>query len=330
MSVGSLCSAAGTGDLTKVSEYLQEGVDVNATFYGRTALNDASLAGQIDVVKYLVEKGANINHVNSDGRTSLCLAINAGHYHVARYLLDIGADVNMGRDRYTPLFEAVVGGHNKYIKPAFIESLLDKGARVSDDAFVEACKGNIDVLEMLLKRGANVNSRDTYYSTKPTALMAAVSGGNLEAVNLLLTNGANLDETDAYGDTALMYGARYGTKNICKLLIEKGADTTIKNKHGKTAFVLASEAKHPDITELLPADVPVNADVKPSSVSSKPGPASGTDTAVPDPVPADSNMVNVQLQSVCKKCGNRGFEYDNYFKEYSCKNCGWQVKQLPG
>lgn len=33
------------------------------------------------------------------------------------------------------------------------------------------------------------------------------------------------------------------------------------------------------------------------------------------------------LQRTCQKCGHTAFDYDHYYKEYSCKNCGWLIKQ---
>jgi len=34
------------------------------------------------------------------------------------------------------------------------------------------------------------------------------------------------------------------------------------------------------------------------------------------------------LQTTCKKCGNKGLDYDHYWKEYTCKSCGWQTKKI--
>lgn len=36
----------------------------------------------------------------------------------------------------------------------------------------------------------------------------------------------------------------------------------------------------------------------------------------------------ILLQSECNQCGHRGFEYDRYYDEYSCENCGWQLKKV--
>lgn len=294
MDVGDLCSVAGAGYLTKVKEYLKEGVDVNATFCGRTALNSASSAGHIDVVKCLLEKGANINHLDSNGRSSLWRAINPGHYHVARYLIDHGADVNLGRGGKTPLSEAVMGGYNKDFNPEFIEYLFERGARLTEYVFQAACsKGNEASLEILVNKGANVNSR---FTDKSTPLLEAALFGNFEAVSLLLKKGASIDETDEYGMTALIFCAGYGAKNICKLLIEKGADTTIKDKDGRTAYVLATEKKRLDIVELLSADIPSNATAKDSSVASIP--------SIPEPNASETSWQSRHLKHGAKKWWN--------------------------
>jgi len=59
---GDLIDAVYEGDLEKVKKLLDEGEDVNARDdYGRTPLHYASIYGIVDVVKFLVEKGADIN-----------------------------------------------------------------------------------------------------------------------------------------------------------------------------------------------------------------------------------------------------------------------------
>ena len=50
--------------------------------------------GQANMVKILLEKGANVNAADNDGWTALMLASQGGHVDVVKALLDAGADVN--------------------------------------------------------------------------------------------------------------------------------------------------------------------------------------------------------------------------------------------
>lgn len=65
---------------------------------GNTALHIASLAGRLEVVKLLVEKGAEINVQSQNGFTPLYMASQEGHSEVVKYLLARGGNQNLGTD----------------------------------------------------------------------------------------------------------------------------------------------------------------------------------------------------------------------------------------
>ncbi len=86
--------AAGSGNLDIVELLLRHPrtqVDLQAEYYGRTALIEAALKGHVAVVKTLVAHGANVNAADKTGRNSaLVEAIKNGHANVATYLLRSG------------------------------------------------------------------------------------------------------------------------------------------------------------------------------------------------------------------------------------------------
>jgi ankyrin repeat protein len=90
-----LLKAAESGDPVGVSSALQEGADVNAKDqYNNTALNSAALFGHGEVVKTLLEAGADIeNRGSGGGLTPLANAASRRHFAIAQTLLDRGARV---------------------------------------------------------------------------------------------------------------------------------------------------------------------------------------------------------------------------------------------
>jgi ankyrin repeat protein len=87
-------------------------------------LNSASNNGHVDVVKLLLEKGADMAVANQGGWTPLNSASNNGHVDVVKLLLEAGADVAVAsNDGWTPLNSASDSGHVDVVK-----LLLEAGA----------------------------------------------------------------------------------------------------------------------------------------------------------------------------------------------------------
>ena len=106
--------------------------DVNHGFYipeyGKlTLLIIAALNGHANIVEVLLEKGANVNAVDSEGWTPLHFAAQNGHASVVEVLLEKGANVNAVNSKgCTPLHSAVWGGHESVVKV-----LIQAGANVN-------------------------------------------------------------------------------------------------------------------------------------------------------------------------------------------------------
>lgn len=145
-----------------VKRILDSGIDINSCDDpGReTALMVAAGGGNIEVVKYLVEHGANINQMSSEGSTAIMPAILKGQTDVIRYLISKKADTNYKTTagyRFSPLQLACQLGHTDIVR-----SLIDAGADVNSKAgdgstplISAAFKGHLDVVQMLLDNRAN-------------------------------------------------------------------------------------------------------------------------------------------------------------------------------
>jgi len=108
-----------------------------------------------------------------------------------------------------------------------------------------ALKGQEDVVRKLIDRGADVN--------KPgwTPLHYAATNGHLGIMNLLLEHHAYLDAESPNKTTPLMMAAFYGTSQAVKLLLEAGADPTLRNEQGLSAVDFAQRGNRPDAAAMI-------------------------------------------------------------------------------
>jgi len=125
-----------------------------------------------------------------------------------------------------------------------VKALLDGGegveARQEDRTplCVAAMNGHVNIIQLLLARGANVNYKD---SKGQTPLMYAASAGKLDAVKALIEQKADLEATTQLGETALMGAVGHGFVDVAKFLVEKGANVKAQMNNGRTVYIMAWE-----------------------------------------------------------------------------------------
>ncbi len=88
-------SAIGDGDMKVIKKYMESGVDVNAGYFAWTPLLIAAAKGQLEVVKYFAEHGANLDYVHPITKwTAFHHAAYDGKQEMVKYLAEKGADIN--------------------------------------------------------------------------------------------------------------------------------------------------------------------------------------------------------------------------------------------
>ena len=216
----------------------------------------ASADNQMAFVQEAITANPDIVHEKDwDGLTALIPAASAGHLDVGRYLIEHGSDVNISdKDGITALMEASIMGHLPVV-----ELLIQKGATLDATAnsgvtalWLAASEGRTPIVQYLLSQGASIrNTR----SDGITALMSASIGGHYDVVQLLVQSGADVTVTDLDGSTPLMNAAENGTMAIVEL-ISTAVEYDPKymnaiSQSGYTALIIASAHGHTDIVRYL-------------------------------------------------------------------------------
>ncbi|KAL9956875.1 hypothetical protein ACROYT_G038427 [Oculina patagonica] len=97
--------------------------------------------------------------------------------------------------------------------------------------------GNVAIIEMVLSRGLDINSKDSYGDTP---LMIAARGGKMEAVNYLLDKGADLSLTGQYGRNSLHNASYGGNVAIIETVLSRGLDVNSKDSDSDTPIMIAA------------------------------------------------------------------------------------------
>lgn len=188
-----------------------------------TALQWAALNGHEPLVRMVLEKGADINHLfpKDQGRfqmTALQLAAQLKNESMIELLLENGADVSTR-----------IPGH---------PTALHWAVKTNSEAIVRA----------LLRHGADSSAADV---GENTPLLWAI-GYNFEGiVKILLENGADLSITKK-GSTPLHWAARFSGEAIINMLLEYGVDPSVRDTtHGRTALEWATYEGHEEAARVL-------------------------------------------------------------------------------
>ncbi len=208
-----------------------EAFDVN----GYTALIWAATKGHTEVVKALIEAGANLNAQDKNGYTALIWATREGRAEVVEALIDAKADLNaQDYEGKTALILAARKGRTEVVK-ALIEAEADLNAQDKNGytALIWAAyQGHTEIVEALIAADADVNAQDDIGNT---ALICAAREGRTEVVKALIEAGANLNAQDISGNRALMWASEYGHFTVAKILIKSGANIYLADNQGRTS-----------------------------------------------------------------------------------------------
>lgn len=252
--------AARYGRVDNVKYLISKNADFNASNkVNMSPLHLAALGGHLETAKHLVNMYRNqqIDFNFNDsfyGGTPLHYAASSGNLKLVQFLINNGADVNV-RDSggHTPLFYAVSKGGNLQI----VTHLLRNGAIIkpADSTPIlhfAALGGHIDIFQHLIEdQQCQFDTRSNDVHT----LQYAVRGGSLPIVEYLIDDkGLSINNmVDIYDDTLLHDAACRGFVNIVRYLLKKGANQNARNKGNETALDCARNRRYSNVVNCLEA-----------------------------------------------------------------------------
>nr|CEG03602.1 unnamed protein product [Fusarium acuminatum CS5907] len=243
-----LQAASFKGNLEVVQLLLDRGAYINAQgSHYHNALQAASLGGNLEVVQLLLDRGADVNVQGGKYGNSLQAASSNSNLEVVQLLLDRGADINAQGGQYGNALQAASSNNNLEV----VQLLLDRGANINaqggqygnalqaalskgnleggeygDALQAASSRGYIEIVQLLLDKGADVNAQGGRYGNALQA--AAISNGNSEVVQLLLDKGADVDAR------TLQAASRGGNPEIVQLLNLNGAKMMSRKRSSST------------------------------------------------------------------------------------------------
>jgi len=236
------------------------------------------IRGDIKRIKTLIDQGASVNEIVSNGMTALHYAVERGKTAIVKLLIEKGADVNRRKEEWltTPLMTGAESGRTEIVK-----ALIEAGADVNLEdkhgitALVEAVgvssppSAAHDVVQALLGAGAKL---------KFNVLMKAAKNCSPETIKALIAAGAEVNAVTPKWQTPLTWAVMEKRADNVVALLEAGADPNLRNSPdcgsksvaGKSALEIAQELKLKKIIPLLEAaasgkPVPRAGDKKPAT-----------------------------------------------------------------
>lgn len=230
----------------------------------QNVLSKAILGGNIEIVKILLDSGAEVSSLEKPKTNGLLQALTSKNQKIAVLMLENGADINkLNSEGYSPLALALQNGYDD-----LAVDLIKKKAELNPKTQnTNALPYNIvfkddngEMLELLIVNGLNKNPNqillDAIADNKPRILNAALQNGanpniadtagqpaiwsaaaksNLELLKVLHQNGANIEVADETKNaTPLLISVVAKNKEVFNYLLDNGADPDVQDVNGLT------------------------------------------------------------------------------------------------
>lgn len=234
--VDDIHETARSGDIERLRVLLeQDSALVDARDEERhTPLHSAAMAGQLDAVIFLLERGADPDARNTADQSPLLYAAYGNHADIVEALIERGAAIDYRDTRnLSPLLFAARQGSAEVVR-----LLVEKGAAFDEPGFrgrtplhLAAMNGHVDIVTFLAGKGADPGKID---EDGLTPLGLALTRGHAGAAEAMLASDEGLNFDEQTLSRYLHLAAAAGSAVIVDMLIEKGADPGSTDDGGRT------------------------------------------------------------------------------------------------
>ena len=191
-----------------------------------TPLHFATITGSLNIVRFLLENGANVNLENEQGLRPIHSAIHSENVEIVSLLFQNQAELdNCNKSNKVLGAEALTScaadhGSTEIIKLLFQKGIKVKGTRAFQIAME---RDHMDIVKELVRNCSIIDLADD--DTYPPLYRLGVDD-NYEMMQFLIDHGANVDGlADAdFQETLLHRAARHGNLDLAKFMIKNGAD----------------------------------------------------------------------------------------------------------
>jgi len=228
-------------------------IDIEAaTNYKYTLLILASANGNLEVVNYLLNQGANVLAKTDQGVSSFSLAAEKGHLEIVKALYRKNSSILEQKDKKgrTALIWAAMKGHLDVVK-FLVSKNADTNVRSNEgeNPLLVASTNNHDDVVTFLTGGQNTvtgtagGTANGRFPANNDALISEALKGKTQTVMRLITNG-NMNYQDKNGRTALIAAAEGAHKDLVSQLINAGVNVNLQKPNGITALHLEAQNGH--------------------------------------------------------------------------------------